>query len=255
MLIDTHAHLNDERLYPEIPEIVNNMAKDGLKGIINVGYDLKSSRISVELAEKHENIYAAVGVHPHDAKYYSDKARDYFIKAAENPKVVAIGEIGLDFHYDYSPRDVQKRVFAEQLQLAHSLNLPVIIHLREAYEEMYALLNENKELLTSGFVLHCYSGSAEMAARYDRFDPYYSFGGAITFAKHKDIVIKSIRKDRLLLETDCPYMTPAPFRGKLNRPAYVRYAGERMAEFLGVSSEEIEKITTENARRLFRRLA
>lgn len=254
MLIDTHAHLNDDRLIPQCEEIISNMAADGIAAIINVGYDYKSSVYSVELADKYKHIYAAVGIHPHDAKTATGEYYDYFKKAAENIKVVAIGEIGLDYHYDYSPRDVQARVFVEQLELADHLKLPVIIHLREAYEDMFKLLNDNKSKLTNSFVLHCYSGSAEMAESFNSFDCYYSFGGAITFAKNKDKVIERIPTDRILLETDCPYMTPIPFRGKMNVPKNIFYSAKVLAGFLNITIEELSEITNTNAKRLFRRL-
>jgi len=212
MLIDTHAHLNDERLYPQVDDIADSMQEDGLSAIVNVGYDLTSSKLSVELSHKYENIYAVVGIHPHDAKYAEREAYDYFINAVKEEKTLAIGEIGLDYYYDRSPRDVQQRVFLEQLELADSLNMPVVIHLRDAYEDMYNLLLDNRNKLNNGIVMHCYSGSSEMVEKFLKFDPYYSFGGAITFAKNKERVIKSIKKDRLLTETDCPYMTPVPMR-------------------------------------------
>lgn len=254
MLIDTHAHLNDESLKPLIGDIVKDMDKDNLESIINVGYDYSSSVYSVELADKYDKVYAAVGIHPHDAKSATADMYKYFGEAAANPKVVAIGEIGLDYYYDYSPRDTQRKVFEEQIDLAHSLNMPVIIHLRDAYTDMYDILKANRHKLSNGLVLHCYSGSAEMAEQYNEFDPYYSFGGVITFAKYKDRVIKSIPVERLLLETDCPYMTPIPFRGRLNLPKYVIYPAIKIATYLDKTLEEITDITTTNAKRLFRRL-
>ena len=253
MLIDTHAHLNDERLAPLNDEIIKNMKSDGIAAIINVAYNYNSSVASVELANKNKDIYAAVGIHPHDAKSADNCAYDYFTRVAKNEKVVAIGEIGLDYHYNYSPEHTQIKVFVEQLELANSLNMPVVIHLRDAYEDMYNLLKDNRNKLRNGFMLHCYSGSAEMAERYNEFGPYYSFGGVITFS-NKEKVVKSIPRDRLLLETDCPYMTPVPMRGRLNIPAYIEYVADKMAEILGKTSEEIAEITSVNAARLFGRL-
>lgn len=254
MLIDTHAHLNDKRLLPLVDEVVANMDNDNLEAIINVSYDLESSIKSVELADKYNNIYAVVGLHPHDAKSASSELYDYIAKAVGNNKVVAVGEMGLDYYYDYSPRDVQARVFKEQIELADSLNMPIVIHLRDAYQDMLEILKDMKKRLNNGLVLHCYSGSADMAEIYNQFDAYYSFGGAITFAKNKDKVVRSIPKDRLLLETDCPYMTPVPMRGKLNYPAYVKYVRDQMAQFLNITNDEMNTITNTNAKRLFRRL-
>lgn len=254
MLIDTHAHINDDKLRPYIEDIVSDIEKDNLAAIINVGCDYKSSIECVELADKYDKIYAVIGIHPHDAKSARKDMYDYFSKISENKKVVAIGEIGLDYYYDLSPREIQKKVFVEQLELAHYLKMPIVIHLRDAYLDMYNLLIENQNKLSNGFVLHCYSGSAEMAERFNKLDAYYSFGGAITFVKGKDKVIKAIPKDRLLLETDCPYMTPKPFRGKLNFPKYINLIGDKMSEFINIDRQEIDIITNKNAKTLFRRL-
>lgn len=256
MLIDTHAHLNDERLLPEVENIIKDMPKDNLEAIINVGYDLKSSQISVDLANKYNNIYAAVGIHPHDAQKAERSAYDYFSSVSANKKVVAYGEIGLDFYYDYSPREKQQRVFLEQLELAHSLKLPIIIHLRDAYQLMLDLLKSNKRYLEYGCVLHCYSGSKEMLKEFSKLDIYFSFGGAITFknAIEKPDVIRQTPLDRLLLETDCPYMTPVPFRGKLNYPKYIDLVAQSVANFTSKTHEEIVQITTKNAKNLFKKL-
>lgn len=255
-MIDTHAHLNDARLIDQVDNIICDMPKDNLAAIINVGYDLQSSKCSVELATKYEKVFAVVGIHPHDAKIANQNSYDWFVKVSDNKKVVAIGEVGLDFYYDHSPREVQERVFLEQLEISHALGLPVVIHLRDAYQLMLRLLKENKKYLEYGFVLHCYSGSKEMLTEFAKLDAFFSFGGAITFknATKKADIVRATPLHRLLLETDCPYMTPEPFRGKLNYPKYVNLVAEKVAEYLNISYEEVDEITTRNTRELFRKL-
>lgn len=257
MIIDTHAHINDDRLIGEADSIAADMESDNLEAIINIGYDGKSSEKSVELSEKHERIFAAVGLHPHDASKAAKELYDSFASWCGKPKTVAFGEIGLDFFYDLSPRDVQEKVFLEQLELAHFLKMPVVIHLRDAYGLMLKLLKENAKLLDNGAVLHCYSGSVEMVREFSRLDLYYSFGGAITFknATEKPAVLKACPTDRILLETDCPYMTPVPHRGKVNYPKYVNLVAQRAAEILSLTPERVAEITTENAKRLFPKMA
>ncbi len=257
MLIDTHAHLNDERLIPLVDEIATSMKEDGLSKIITVGYDYDSSKVNKDIASKYQNIYYTVGVHPHDSKTYNQEIIDFIYDAVKkDAKCVAVGEIGLDYYYDLSERSVQKRVFVEQLDLAHTLHIPVAIHLRDAYGDMVELLKTNKDKLTDGVILHCYSGSRELVKEFSKYDMFYSFGGAITFknAVDKPDVIRAISKDRIMLETDCPYMTPVPYRGKTNFPKYVNLVADRCAEILGIEREELEDITTRNAHTLFTRL-
>jgi len=256
MFIDVHAHLNDPRLAPQADAIVSAMAQDNLLAIINTGYDRYSSELGVELASKYPNVYTTLGIHPHDAKDAEASDYGYFQANASNPKVVAIGEIGLDFYYDHSARAVQAKVFAEQLELADSLGLPVVFHLRDAFAEFERIVTENKHYLNNGGLLHCYSGSKEMAQVFSkRFDFYFSFGGAITFKNaKKDEIVKAVPKERLLLETDCPYMTPEPYRGRLNYPKYVALVAQKMANMLNLPAQEVARITTTNAKTLFKRL-
>ncbi len=257
MLIDTHAHLNDERLLTDVDSIVQSMVEDGLSKIITVAYDYESSKINKELCSKYDRLYYTVGVHPHDSKTYSSEIADYIYDAVKtDKKCVAVGEIGLDYYYDLSERSVQKRVFVEQLDLAHSLRIPVAIHLRDAYGDMVELLKTNRDKLKDGVILHCYSGSKELVKEFSKYDMFYSFGGAITFknATEKPEVIRAIPRDRIMLETDCPYMTPVPFRGKTNLPKYVNLVADKLAEIWGVDRAEVEELTTHNANTLFTRL-
>ena len=256
MLIDTHCHLNDEKLLCNADRIVASFKDDGLESAICVGYDMPSSECAVTLAEKFEEIYAAVGVHPHDADTLDDEACQRILELAKHKKVVAIGEIGLDYYYDLSEREVQKSAFAKQIELANQAELPIALHVRDAYEDTRKILFDMKGYIKNGLLLHCYSGSREYVKIFDKLDAYYAFGGAITFknAKHNLESLAVVPKGRLLLETDCPYMTPVPFRGKTNEPKYVSLVAQKAAQVLGMSVEEIEEITTQNAKRLFTRM-
>lgn len=253
MLIDTHAHLTDERLLPELDSIVSGMDACGLEYIVSVGCDRKSSEDCAEISEKFGRIYSTVGIHPHDAKDATADDYSFFERAASSEKCVAIGEIGLDYHYDLSPRDVQKRVFVEQLELAYSLKLPVVIHLREAYGDMLALLKENARKLYYGSLIHCYSGSAEMLGEFLKLGAIISFGGSLTFknARTAPEVAAVVPSDCFVVETDCPYLTPEPMRGRTNYPKYVEYPARKLAEIRGVPFEEICRITTQNAKRFY----
>lgn len=217
---------------------------------------MPSSELAVALANKYDKVYAAVGVHPHDADALDDDACQRLLELANDGKVVGFGEIGLDYYYDLSEREVQKSTFAKQIELANQANLPVILHVRDAYEDTRKILFDMRNYIQNGLLLHCYSGSSEYVKIFDKLDAYYAFGGAITFknAKHNLESLAVVPKDRLLLETDCPYMTPVPFRGKANEPKYVALVAQKAADVLGVSVEEIENITTKNAKRLFTHL-
>lgn len=250
MLIDTHAHINDSRLLPLAAEIAADMTKDGLSHIINVGYDRQSSEDAVALAASYSGMYAAVGIHPHDSRLATQADYDRFAAICAMPKVVAYGEIGLDYYYDHSDRDTQKRVFCEQLEVAQSVHKPVVIHLRDAYGDMLALLKDNRNKLVNGFVLHCYSGSADMVKEYAKLGAYFSFGGAVTFKNaDKEGVLRAVPQDKLMLETDCPYMTPVPYRGKDNLPKYINLVSDKVQQWF--PNTDIAALTSDNAKRFF----
>lgn len=252
MFVDSHAHLDDEKLRGREDEIVKAAADNGVNVIINAGCDLATSIASVELSERFSGIYATVGVHPHEADGYNPEVEKELMALATKNKAVAWGEIGLDYHYDFSPRENQKEVLARQLAVADEVKKPIVFHVREAYEDFNNILKNAKTKINSGILLHCYSGSAELAEYYSKeYDAYFSFGGSMTFAKHKAEVLARIPKERLLLETDCPYMTPVPYRGTSNEPKYIPINAAKMAELTNLSVEEIEKITTENALRFY----
>lgn len=256
MLIDSHCHLNDERLLSEADTIVSDFVADGLESAICVGYDMPSSEKAAELADKYEKLYAVVGIHPHDATTADYDKYERIATLSSSCKVVGIGEIGLDYHYDLSPRAIQKGAFREQIELADTLGLPVVLHIREAYEDARQILFEARRYLNNGVLLHCYSGSKEFVKVFSELDAYFAFGGAITFnnAKHNLEAMKAVPLDRLMLETDCPYMTPVPYRGKTNYPRLVNLVADKACEVPELPREEIERITTENTKRLFIRM-
>ena len=227
-MFDSHAHLDSERFEGERDEIIARAKEAGLTLIMNPGASYESSVKAVELSEKYDMVYAAVGVHPHDADTMDDMMLSLLKALAKKKKVKAIGEIGLDYHYDYSPRDVQKQVFIDQIRLAKSLKLPIIIHDREANDDVLRILKEENAFET-GVVMHCYSGSAELARQYVKLGAYISIAGPLTFKNNRKTieVVEAMPLDRLFIETDSPFLTPVPYRGKRNEPAHVQYVADK----------------------------
>ena len=254
-MIDAHTHLDDDRLFAYADKITGDFEADGIELIIDGSSNFDTMIRGVELAEKYQRVYTTIGVHPNDAETFDEKTINKMRELSSHEKVVAVGEIGLDYYYDTPSREVQKEVFAEQLKMADEFKLPVVLHIRDAYADAFDVLSQNKCYLNNGVVLHCYSGSLEMAKRFSEFDCYFCFGGAITFknAKKEDI-IRSIPLNRLLTETDAPYMTPHPFRGQTNYPKYIKYTYMKMADALGITSEELEKIIRQNTLTVFKRI-
>ncbi|MBD5559925.1 MAG: TatD family hydrolase [Clostridia bacterium] len=251
MYFDTHAHLLSEAFDEDRETVIADLTPSGISAYVECGTNLEDSRAAADLAEKSPIIYAAVGVHPHDAKTWNDETAEELRLLLSRPRVVALGEIGLDYHYDFSPRDVQKQVFREQMALAKELQVPVIIHTREAWADTMEILREYPEVTG---VMHCYSGSVETARELLGRGWYLAFGGAVTFknAKKPLEAAKAVPLDRLLIETDSPYMTPVPHRGKRNDPRHVRLVAEKLAEVRGEDPGTIERATAENAERVFR---
>ena len=251
MLADSHAHIDDERFDADREEVVARALAAGVSLIVNIGADMASSARSVALAEKYPGIYAAVGMHPHDSQDMKETDYRQLEQWATHPKVVAIGEIGLDYHYDLSPRSVQKEVFLRQLDLARKTGKPFIIHEREAHADMLDIIRNAARGLNG--VFHCFSGSVETAREYLKMGFYISVAGPVTFPKSVKTkeVAKAVPLDRLLVETDSPYLTPQPFRGKRNEPAYVRIVAEEIANLRDISLAELAEATTANVRRLF----
>ncbi|MFA8343587.1 MAG: TatD family hydrolase [Rhodothermaceae bacterium] len=252
MFIDTHAHLFYKNFNGELDQIVERAIEANVKYMVCPGTDVKTSKQSIEIAEKYQSVYATVGIHPHDTKGFTGKEISELRKLADHKKVVAIGEIGLDYYYDFSPKNQQIKAFKAQLDLAAELDLPVVIHNREANEDTMNILREYKSKNLKG-QLHCYAGTIEDAEELIEMGFLISFTGNITFKKLEELreILKTIPVENLMLETDCPFMTPVPFRGKRNEPSYIPYIAEKVAEIHNVSVEEVEQLTTFNALNLF----
>jgi TatD DNase family protein len=253
MLIDTHAHLQDRKLYGDIDNVLQRAKEAGVEKIVCVGYDLSSSQEALQLAQKYKQIYAAVGVHPHDAQTLTPEVLEKLRILAKDPRVVAIGEIGLDYYRDLSPRDKQKEAFIQQIRMAHAIGKPIIIHDRDANQDVMEIIKREKAGKNQG-VMHCYSGSLPLALESIKEGFYISFAGPLTYknARKAQEVAAKIPMDRLLVETDCPYLTPEPLRGKVNEPAHVRYVAEKMAQLRNQHLDELAYITGRNARKVYR---
>lgn len=249
MYFDSHVHYNDEQFDTDRYELLDALPSNSVSHVINCGTDLISSKFSIELANKYSYIYAAVGIHPEDVAKKDAIAE--IKKLANNPKVVAIGEIGLDYYWDTSTKELQQEYFKSQLELANELNLPVIIHDRDAHQDTYNILKETT--VNRKGVLHCYSGSVEMAREFLKLGYYLGFGGSSTFKNAKNVieVLQEIPLDKILIETDCPYMTPVPFRGKRNNSMYLQYVVEKIAEIKGLTPKQVEELSENNAKILF----
>ena len=251
-LFDSHCHLDDEKFDEDRAETIARLREGGVEKCVCVGSDLPSSRRCVALAEQYDFIYAAAGVHPHEAKDAPPDYIDQLKGMLSHPWVVALGEIGLDYYYDLSPRDVQKRVLQEQLDLACDADMPVIFHIRDAHGDMFDILRSRSRLPAG--VIHCCSASAEMVREYLKMGFYISFAGPITFknAAGPGSASQAVPLNRLLIETDSPYLAPVPLRGRRNEPANVRYVLEKQAEIHGVPADELAEITFRNACALYR---
>ena len=252
-LIDTHCHLTFEELAGDVEAIIERSRVAGVTGWITVGTDTQQNRKVIELAERHENVYAAIGIHPHDAKNVTAGTIAELQKLAQNEKVVAIGETGLDFHYDFSPRQDQRRAFVQQLKIATELNLPVIIHCREAFDETMEIL-ERFGCGVKRVVFHCFSGSAEQAKIVLDYGFYISFTGVVTFknARKTRQTAGIVPVDRLMVETDCPYMSPEPMRKqKVNEPALMLHTARCLAELKGMDLGDFAEEVTATSRAFF----
>ncbi|KKD40086.1 TatD family hydrolase [Bacillus sp. FSL L8-0167] len=253
MLFDTHAHLNAEQYNEDLEQVIERAKSEKVEKIVVVGFDRPTITRAMELIEEYDFIYAAIGWHPVDAIDMTDEDLAWIKDLSQHEKVVAIGEMGLDYYWDKSPKDVQKEVFRRQIALAKEVKLPIVIHNRDATEDVVAILKEEGAAEVGG-IMHCFTGSLETAKACMEMNFYISFGGPVTFknAKKPKEVVKEIPSDKLLIETDCPYLTPVPFRGKRNEPSYVKYIAEQIAELREISFEELAELTTKNAKKVFR---
>jgi TatD DNase family protein len=251
-LVDSHAHLDFKQFDRDREQVLHRARDIGVKLILNIGFDLQSSRESVKLAEKYSFIYAVVGIHPHDA---AKVPADYLLeleKLTRHPRVVALGEMGLDFYRDRSPRTVQRKVFREQLRLAKRVNLPVVIHDRDAHQEIMEIMEE-EGLPEKGGVMHCFSGDLGLARQALKMGLYISIAGPVTYSRNERLcqVAAWVPANKLLVETDSPFLTPVPLRGKRNEPCNVAFTAEKIAELRGVPPEEIGRLCLENTKNLF----
>jgi TatD DNase family protein len=259
--IDSHAHLFMDEYKEDIDNVLSKAKEAGVRYFVVPGIDLKSSMAAIDLAEKYEEVYACVGYHPHEATKATDLDLEEIERLTKSPKVVAIGEIGLDYHYDFSPQSRQREIFAAQIQIAMRRNLPVVVHTRESMEDSFRIVKdavnrypnwrENNGEYRRG-VFHCFPGTADEAVDLQSIGFYISYPGIVTFNKSDSIeIIKKVGIKNILLETDSPYLTPVPLRGKRNEPANIVYIGRKIAESLGISEDEVAKVTANNAIGLF----
>jgi TatD DNase family protein len=252
MLLDTHAHLDFPELSGDFPGVLNRARENGIYEIITIGIDIPSSQKAIEIAQGCAKIFATVGIHPHGAARLDANTLETLRKLAGEKKVVAIGEIGLDYFRNYQPRDIQGECLRQQLRLACEVNLPVVFHIRDAFNDFFEIVQDYIDDL-KGLVLHCFSGDWKVAERCLDMGGYLSIPGTVTFpkAEAQQDVVKRAPLDRLLLETDAPYLTPVPYRGKDNEPSYLLYTARKVAELRGLSVDEVARHTTLNAHHVF----
>jgi len=255
MIIDTHAHIDGADYDEDREEVIERARESGVQYMVNIGCDVESSYRSMELAEQYDFIYATAGIHPHDVKSITEDTYVHLRQLLLHPKVIALGEIGLDFFKNYSPHDVQRTHFRNQIQLAHDMGKPIIVHSRDANEDIIAILSEfyPKDSTARPGIFHCFSGDQELADKALEMGFYISFSGSVTFKKAEALreVAKTIPADRLLTETDCPYLTPTPHRGKRNEPAYVNFTAEKLAEIRGLKIDDVQRTMALNFFELF----
>ena len=250
MYFDTHAHYDDKRFNDDRDVLLGSMIDGGITLILNAGSSLRSSKFGIKLAEKYPLIYSSVGVHPHDSKSMTDETIAELETLLAHPKAMTVGEIGLDYHYDFSPRDIQRKRFREQMELALRAKKPVIIHERESLSDTMDIIRDYRELTG---VVHCFSGSWETAKTILDMGWYLSFTGVITYNNARRVleVLEKMPAERIMLETDCPYLSPEPVRGNRNSSLYLPYTAERIATSRGITVEEVAALTMKNGRRFF----
>ncbi|WP_436889142.1 TatD family hydrolase [Mammaliicoccus sciuri] len=253
MLIDTHVHLNADQYDEDLQEVIDRALEEGIDRMFVVGFDTNTIERTMKLIDQYDFIYGIIGWHPVDAIDCTEERLQWIEELSRHPKIIGIGEMGLDYHWDKSPKDIQKEVFRKQITLAKRVQLPIIIHNREATQDCVDILKEENASEVGG-IMHSFSGSNEIADEILKMNFYISLGGPVTFknAKQPKEVAQHVPLDRLLVETDAPYLSPHPYRGKRNEPARVKLVAEQIAELRGISYEEVCKATTENAERLFK---
>lgn len=255
-MIDSHLHLDDAKLSGITDDIIRDCQQQGIEFVINNSCDMPTMLAGVELADRYDKVFATIGMHPHESKHFDQAFIDKMTQLATHPKVVAVGEIGLDYYYDLSDRQMQRDVFAQQIEIADKLHLPLTLHIRDAYGDAWDILRAQKKHLNNGVLWHCYSGSAEFARQIVQEGHYFAFGGAITFknAKKED-VFAQIPLNRILSETDSPYMSPEPLRGRVNTPLNIPIIVAKIASMYGLSVHDTEQQIRDNTLTLFPKIA
>lgn len=255
MVIDTHAHINDE-IYSNLDKLIAEMPRDNLEKIVCASADKKGSIKAVEIANKNKNIYAMIGLHPDNAFEFDQEFVSFVKENVTNKKVVAIGEIGLDYHNENYDKEFQQKVFLEQLKLAHEFSLPVVIHVRDAYDDLLSILKSHKDLITNSGIIHCFSGSLEIAREFVKLGFKIAFGGVLTFKNARKSVEVASQLDlkHLVVETDCPWLCPEPHRGEINEPKNVNYVVQKLADIKNMQREKLEPTLLENTYQVFPKL-
>ncbi len=256
-LTDTHCHLNDDYFYDNASTYINNFENDNLLRVFVVGYDFISSKRAIELANNYDSVYAIIGMHPEDCASYNAEFKQFLVDNASNPKVIGIGEIGLDYHYGTDDKQLQKDVLIDQIKLADKLHLPIVIHVRDAIGDLIEILKDNIKYINNGGIIHCFNESIESYKILKGLGFKFSFGGAITFSNSKNAprLLKEVDLNDILLETDSPYLTPEPLRGKeRNQPKYVKYVAERIAQYKDVDVDTIINANEDNIKQVFKKI-
>lgn len=256
MLFDVHAHLYDEKFEGQTEKIINEAKENRVDVLLCASSDLSSSKKSIEIANKYSNVYAVIGIHPDDCENFDKETERFLIENSNNPKVVAIGEIGLDYHYDNPNKERQKEVFIKQLEIANKVKLPIQIHSRDATEDTIEILTSHKQLLQNGGIVHCFSGSTETLKQIEKLGLKISVGGILTFknARKPVEVVESAPLEMLMTETDCPYLAPHPHRGEINSPKYIPLILEKIAEIKNIDKIKLEKIIENNILSVFTKI-
>lgn len=256
MVIDTHCHLNDEKFDEDYETIILNAKNDNLEKLVVVGSDYETSKKAIKLAQKYENVYAIIGNHPEMCNLYDESVEKYYETMSQLDKVVAIGEIGLDYYYGKENKEKQKEIFIKQLYLAHKVKLPVCIHLRDAYEDFLEIIETHKDLISNGGVIHCYSGSLEYAKIMIKYGFKLGLDGPLTFKNNKKAVevVENLPLENFVVETDCPYLSPEPLRGTRNQPKNVNYIVSKIASIKNLSILEVENTLLENSYNLYKKM-
>ncbi len=256
MLIDSHCHLDDIKFDEDRALLIKNLNIDGIEFIVCAGADFKTSKNALLLANENKNIYCSLGQHPEGAENFNDEFLRFIKQNANNPKVIAIGEIGLEYHYLITPKDVQKDIFIKQLILAHELKLPIMLHVRDAWGDAMEILRQNKQYIVHGGVVHCFSGSVEIAQELLKMGFYFGFDGPITYKNAGKIldVVQFVPLNRILIETDAPYLAPQEKRGERNEPKYVKYIAQKICEIKNVSMQEFENQLKQNIKNVYTKI-